>query len=103
MKHWKPIAHRILVKPDPVEEKTKSGIVVVTNERMEMNAKVTGVILEIGEDAWAAYKPKTEFAGLKVGDRVAYAKYAGKWLNDDTLALNDDDVVAVEVTRDLDA
>jgi len=68
-----------------------------------MNAQVTGVITQIGEDAYAAFKPKTEYAGLKVGDRVAYAKYAGKWISDDVLVLCDEDVVAVEVNDDVDA
>ena len=103
MKKWKPVAHRIVVKPDPILEKTASGIIVAQDKRMAMNAQVTGVIKEIGEDAWVAYKTKREFAGLKVGDRVAYAKYAGKWIDDETLALEDSDVVVVEVDDDVDA
>lgn len=100
---WKPVAHRIIVKPDEVEKKTKSGIVLARDERQEKNAQVHGTILSIGEDAWVAFNPKTEFAGLKVGDRVAYARYAGKPLEDGTLALVDEDVVAVEVQDDMDA
>lgn len=94
---WKPIGHRILVKPDEVVKKTASGILIASDEKLERNAQVFGTIIEIGEDAWVAYKPKSEFAGLKVGDRVAYAKYAGKWLADNSLVLNDDDIVAKEV------
>lgn len=100
---WKAVAHRITVKPDEVEEKTKGGIIIAQDKRMAMNNQVTGVITDIGEDAYAAFKPKREFAGLKVGDRVAYAKYAGKWINNETLVLIDEDIVAVEVKDDLDA
>jgi len=100
---WKSVAHRITVKPDPIEERTKSGLIIAQDKRMAMNAQVTGVITDIGEDAWAAFKTKREFAGLKVGDRVAYAKYAGKWINDETLVLCDEDIVAKEIPDDLDA
>lgn len=101
---WKAVSHRIIVKPDEIKEKSQGGIILAQDKRLAMNAQVTGVILHIGEDAWAAFKPKTKFAGLKVGDRVAYARYAGKWLEDETLVLIDEDVVAVvEATNDVDA
>lgn len=100
---WTAVAHRIIVKPDPIEEKTKGGIIIAQDKRIAMNAQVTGVIKEIGEDAYAAFNPKTVFAGLKVGDRVAYAKYAGKWIDDETLVLVDEDIVAKEVNNDVDA
>lgn len=100
---WKPIAHRIIVRPDPVKETTSGGLILALNKRLEMNAQVTGTILEIGEDAYAAFKPKREFAGLQVGDRVAFAKYAGKWIDDETLVLVDEDIVAKEVPDDVDA
>ena len=115
----KAIAFRIVVKPDAIEDETinfggqevpvkkveghwqtPSGVVVdhIVDEKLEMGACVTGIILDIGEDAWAAYKPKTIYAGLQVGDHIAFAKYAGKWVPDpetkeEVLVLNDEDVV----------
>lgn len=88
----------INVKPDPVEKKSKGGIILTMNERQEMGATTRGTILAIGEDAWSAYKPKRVHAGLQVGDRVFYAKYAGKLVqeNEDsepTLILRDEDIV----------
>ncbi len=100
---WEAVSHRIVVKPDPVMEKSQGGIIIAQDKRMAMNAQVTGVIKQIGEDAYAAFKPKSEFAGLKVGDRVAYAKYAGKWIDDETLVLIDEDVVAKEIPDVVDA
>lgn len=97
---WMPVSHRILIKPDPVKEKSKGGIIIATNERLEMNAQQKGVILSIGEDAWSAFNTKRPFAGLQVGDRVAYAKYSGKWLDDGVLAINDEDIVAKEIPDD---
>jgi len=92
------IAFRILVKPDPVEEVTKSGIVLAIDKIQQQGATVTGTIVDIGPDAWAAYKTKEPFAGLVPGDHVYFAKYAGKWVTDfetgeEYLAINDDDVV----------
>lgn len=98
----KAVGFCVIVAPDIVEEKTKSGIYIATDKKMEQNAQVTGIILDIGEDAFAAYKPKTPFAGLKVGDRVWYAKYAGKWIKDkendrEVLIVRDEDIVCKEV------
>lgn len=95
----KAVSFRVVVKPDEVQEKSKGGIVLAVDKKLERNAQVTGVIVDIGEDVYAAFKPMSQHAGLKVGDRVFYAKYAGKWIeNPDTgenlLVLNDEDIVA---------
>jgi len=101
---WQPVSHRIIVKPDPVVETTKGGIILATDKKLEQNAQVFGTIVAIGEDAWKAFNPFRPRAGLEVGDRVAYAKYAGKWISDDVLVLNDEDVVAKEIQdNDVDA
>lgn len=94
----KAIAFRIIVKPEEVEKTTKSGIVLARDERAEKAATIRGTIVDIGEDAWAAYRLKSQFAGLKVGDVVYYAKYAGKTIKEtddgeEFLVLNDEDIV----------
>lgn len=95
--------HRVLVRPDPIEDKTDWGFEVYTNDRtkkLEQNAQIWGTVVQVGP---TAYKD----AGLGgnpwclVGDRVAYAKYGGKMLLDEEsgieyIVLNDEDVVAVE-------
>lgn len=95
---FKAVGHRIIIKPDPVEEVSKGGIVIAVDQKLEKGATVTGTIVDIGEDAWVAFKPKTEFAGLKIGDHVYIAKYAGKWIVDtgtkeEFLVINDEDIV----------
>lgn len=95
----KAVAFRVMVEVKEVEEKSKGGIVLAVDKKMERNAYTEGVIIDIGPDAWAAFKTKEEFAGLKIGDRVFYAKYSGKWIQDpdsgkEYLVLNDEDIVA---------
>lgn len=107
------VCYRILVRPNPVEEerevKTDSGLVVKlhvkVNKKMELNATTMGTIVHIGEDAFAAHHPARKHAGLKVGDKVYYYKYAGQWQVDpktkeEFLCLNDEDVTAKWVDDD---
>lgn len=98
----KAINYLIIVLPDSFEKTTKSGIVLAVDEKMEQNAQVTGTILDIGEDAFSAFKCKTPHAGLKVGDKIWYAKYAGKWIKDtendrEVLVIRDEDICVKEV------
>lgn len=98
-----PAGHRVLIKPDPIEERTKSGIVVLATEEariMEQAAQITGVIVEVGFTAWKAYDDGVPWA--RVGDRVFYAKFAGKEVTDpDTkekfIIVNDEDITGVLV------
>lgn len=95
----KAIGFRIVVKPKEVEEVTAGGIVLAVDTQLEEQAQVLGTIIDIGEDVAVAFRPATKHWGLKVGDQVYYAKYAGKWIQDpDTkeqvLVLNDEDIVA---------
>lgn len=113
------IAFRIIVKPAPIQEKkltfgsdkvpvtkikgrwvTESGVDVthLVDEQSEQGAAIRGTIISLGEDAWKAYNTKTEFAGLKVGDEVFFARYAGKVIketddSEELLVLNDEDIV----------
>lgn len=101
----KAVAFRVLLrakKPEMTREiTTDSGLKVVlniaTDEKMEQNAQITGTIVDIGPDVYAAFKTAEPFGGLKVGDVVFYPRYAGKWIPDpDTkeefLMLNDEDI-----------
>lgn len=90
----KAIGYKIIIKPDEVLKYSKGGIALAVDAKMEANAQVVGTIVDIGEDFAVAYKPKTPYWGLKVGDKVYYAKYAGKWVGDDLLILNDEDICA---------
>ena len=109
----KALGFKCLVLPDPIinekEVKTESGLIVKlalsVDERLERGAQVRGTIVDIGEDFAAAYKPKTPFWGLKVGDKIWYARYAGKWVTDkennrDLLVLNDEDICVQDVVEE---
>jgi chaperonin GroES len=92
-----PLMHRALVKPKQVETKTASGIIIPdTTTRKEQAATEEGIILALGDtfgkDFGAEVLPK-------IGDKVYFAKYAGKFIKDendeDLVLLNDDDIIAI--------
>ena len=91
-----PLMHRALVKPKQVETKTASGIIITESlTRKEQAATDEGIILALGDtfgkDFGAEVLPK-------VGDKVLYAKYAGKFIkngDEDLVLLNDDDLIAI--------
>ena len=89
--------HRALVRPKQVETKTASGIILTESlTRKEQAATEEGVILALGDtfgkDFGAEILPK-------VGDKVLFAKYAGKFIKGDEdvdlVLLNDDDLIAI--------
>mgnify|MGYP003653511067 CR=1 FL=1 len=70
-----PAGHRILVLPMDVAEKTESGIILNTEgqrEREQMS-NTTGVVVAMGDTCYL----DSETPWCKVGDKVAFAKYAG--------------------------
>lgn len=96
----KAVGFRLLVKPDAIEEISKGGIVLALDAKLERGAQVTGIVLDVGPEAFKAFN---KAAGLvdapwvKVGDRIYYAKYAGKRIVDEKtkeelLFLNDEDI-----------
>lgn len=102
-----PVGHRVIVRPDAVEEVTKSGIVLAaaTTEK-EALSQVYGTVLAVGPEAnietptIAAYILRwlgIRKAWCKVGDRVMYGKYSGLVLADwpDLRVINARDVVAI--------
>lgn len=96
-----PLGHRLLVLPDSIEQKTQSGIVLVTETtgREEM-AQVKGTLAAVGDGCWKD-TPTANWA--KSGDRIVYGKYAGLlWEGADGRKyriLNDLDVVGL-VTKE---
>lgn len=103
-----PAGYRVIVLPDPVEETSAGGIVVVQDEKSARSGQVFGTLVAVGPLAWKAFKPDTPWA--QVGDRVMYSKYAGKIIvckrtAERLVLLNDEDIVALvedEVEDDLD-
>lgn len=101
-----PVLHRILIKQDKLEETNKdylraraAGIVIPDHEdNKRAQAGVdTGIILAIGE---TAYRDFGTTPPIKVGDRIAYARFSGKFItdpedNEEYVALNDEDIVCI--------
>lgn len=68
--------HRLLLRPDALEEVTASGIVLPPKAvQQEKNANMWATVVEIGHDAWA--DKSTDFCD--VGDRVLVGQYTGKF------------------------
>jgi chaperonin GroES len=70
-----PVGHRVLLKPDQIETKTASGIIVTTaaQEAREALAQSYGTVIAMGNTCYAD-QPKP---WCKIGNRVAFAKYSG--------------------------
>ena len=101
-----PIDLRVLVKPDPVKERTSGGIILadVTKEADEW-ATTRGTLIAVGGCAWAeqAYHARQrgeEFNAPKPGARVLFAKYGQraevKVGDDKYWFMNDEDVIGIE-------
>lgn len=106
------LGHRVTVRPDKVvdneAEKTKklaekAGFVLpdkvaedLDNEHTRAQASVDqGVVLTLGKTAFRDFGGE---AWCAVGDYVAYARHAGKWVKDpetgeSILVLNDEDLI----------
>jgi chaperonin GroES len=91
-----PILHRLLVKPDEVETKTKTGIILAVDEKREAAAAERGTVIAVGDTCFKDYGADSSL--VKVGNRVYFARYAGKKVTDneqDYIILNDEDIVGV--------
>ena len=95
----KVMLNRVLCKPDELEKKSKSGIILEYGEKEKRyEAGIQhGTIVSVGDKAWedwgSTYIPQ-------LGDRVLWAKYSGVGVIDpDTgeklVILNDEDVLCV--------
>jgi chaperonin GroES len=90
-----PVLHRIIVDPEPIEVKTASGIILSVNEKAERKAVERGTIIAIGDTAFKDFKAEVT---PKIGDRIYFAKYAGKEVTDegkDYIILNDEDCICI--------
>ncbi len=90
-----PFLHRVLVRPTPVETKSAGGIILSLNEKREQAAAEEGTVIALGDTFGVDYK--TEVLPV-VGDKVYFARYAGKWIkenDEDLVLLNDEDILAI--------
>ena len=107
----KPILHRVLVKPDNIEDvddvvrsARQSGLVVQLDKR-EQAAIELGTIVLVGDTSYKEFGTTAVEQGVIPGARVFFAKYAGKSVKDGEeryLLLNDEDILAtVEIENEL--
>jgi co-chaperonin GroES (HSP10) len=96
----KPLGNRLIVKPDEIVTKTDSGIIIEygSNEKLEKGARITGTVVAVGDLCWFDYPGWPNNPWVEVGDKVFWAKYAGKvivdpYTGEDFIALNDEDVI----------
>lgn len=85
----KPLADRVLVEPDPAEEKTSSGIIIPDTAKEKPQR---GKVIAVGGGK------KDEPLTVKEGDTVLYGKYAGTELTvegNDYLIMRESDIFAI--------
>lgn len=92
-----PSGHRVLIKPETVEEKTQGGIILAaTTQQRDQQATMRGTVVKVGVNAWKAFDDGAPWA--KEGDYVVFRKYAGEVIKDDETefrVINDEDILAV--------
>lgn len=89
----KPLSDRIVVKPEPAEEKTASGIILpdTAQEKPQM-----GTVLATGPGKVSDSGDLVKMT-LKSGDKVLYGKYSGTEITvdgDDVLIMRESDILA---------
>ena len=94
MSHLKPLGDRVVIKPAPIEELTKSGIHLPNTGKEKPQE---GTIISVGAGKMSE---KGVPGPLEVtqGQKILYNKYAGtefKLDNEDYLILSEKDILAV--------
>ena len=94
-----PKGYKLLIAIPKVEEKTDAGVYMPdTLTKMEQTASIVGLVLEMGEDAYADEQKFPHGAYCKKGDFVIFRSYSGtrfKVKNEEFRLINDDTVEAV--------
>jgi chaperonin GroES len=89
-----PLGDRVVVKPTPREEMTKSGIVLPDTAKEKPQE---GSVLAVGPGR-ILDDGKREAMDVKVGQKILYGKYAGtefKVDDDDLLIVSQKDILAI--------
>jgi len=91
---YRPLGDRLLVKPNPSEEKTKSGIVLPDSAQEKPQE---GKVIAVGKGAIDEKGNKIPME-VKVGNVVLYSKYSGTEVKIDGqehLIIKESDVLAI--------
>lgn len=90
----KPLADRIIVKPDPAEEKTKSGIILPDTAKEK---PIEGTVVAVGPGK-ITEDGKVIEPNIKEGDKVLYGKYSGTEVtvdDEEYLIMRENDIFGV--------
>ena len=85
----KPLSDRVLILPNPEEEKTAGGLIIPDTAKEK---PLAGKVIAVGP---GTSEIKME---VKVGDQVLYGKYAGQEINvdgTDYLIMKQQDILAI--------
>ena len=99
----KPLADRVLIEPNPAEEKTAGGLFIPDTAKEK---PLAGKVIATKTGTSSADYLRTKFAGkakevkleVKVGDQVLYGKYAGTEITidgKDYLIMKQGDILAI--------
>jgi chaperonin GroES len=89
----KPLGDRVILKPQEVEEKTQSGIILPDSAKEKPQAAVVAAVGPGKEED--GHKVEMQ---VKVGDKVIYSKYSGtevKYEDEDYIIVSQKDIIAV--------
>jgi len=90
----RPLGDRVVVKPTPTEEKTKSGIVLPDTAKEKPQE---GEVIALGPGRVLENGQKVPI-DLKIGDKVLFSKYAGTEIKIDDveyLIMRESDILGV--------
>ena len=95
-----PTEYKVLIKPEKIEEKTKSGIYLPETHREREDASATTGKIVAASPLAFKYDDWPEGSVLpQKGDKVAFAKYAGVSIkgndDEDYRIVNDKDIIAI--------
>lgn len=85
----KPLADRVIIKPQEAEEKTKSGIIIPDSAKEKPQK---GTVVAVGPGT------KDDKMEVKANDVVLYGKYSGTEITidgDDYLIMKQSDILAI--------
>ena len=85
----KPLSDRVLIQPNPAEEKTAGGLIIPDTAKEK---PLAGKVIAVGPGT------KEVTMEVKVGDQVLYGKYAGQEIQvdgEDYLIMKQNDILAI--------
>ena len=94
-KNLKPLGDRVVVKQEPSEEKTQSGILLPDSAKEKPQV---GTVIAVGSGRVLDNGQRLALE-VKIGDKVIYAKYGGtevKIDNEEFIILQERDILAVK-------